>query len=232
MLHLWLGCPITSSPCVVLTLTDGARSVFFSFHLFFLSSLLQMSRCTTVVFFPLGPSVPPCSLLALFCGRRGWAAWEAPDWLQAVPLPGLTSRHCFCPLNRINKSMCQVDCSQETMTHFWHHCPSIPPSFPPFLPPSPSASLQLLIRKTLLSWRYALPWGCLAALFSFFLQGIGGGSNGKKCKVKPIGAPLLSLSLTLTHTHTAYMCCGVLFQTHMSSDEWMNDPQMLHPGVF
>ncbi|CAM4722350.1 unnamed protein product [Leuciscus chuanchicus] len=31
---------------------------------------------------------------------------------------GLARRHCFCPLSKINKSMCQVVCSQETMTHF------------------------------------------------------------------------------------------------------------------
>lgn len=153
-----------------------------------------MSHCTIVVFLP--PPVPcsirsPCSLLALFSGCSGWAGWEAPDWLQAVPLPGLTSRHCFCPLNRINKSMCQVDCSQETMTQFWHQCPHPLLHLSPT--PPPSASLQLLIKKTLLSWRYALPWGCLTALFSFlFIFFNMGGKRGErrwerwqKCKVNP-----------------------------------------------
>lgn len=109
-----------------------AGSEFFSFYL--CSSLpLPPPFCKWVIarllsFYPksLVPSALP-ALLALFCGCSGWAGWEAPDWLQAVPLPGLTSRHCFCPLNRINKSMCQVDCSQETMTQFWHHCPPPPP---------------------------------------------------------------------------------------------------------
>lgn len=171
------GSAVRSHPFSVLeqTFTGAAflrsRLWILLFHLcsFFFSLPIPPPFCKWVIarllsFYPqsLVPSALP-ALLALFCGCSGWAGWEAPDWLQAVPLPGLTSRHCFCPLNRINKSMCQVDCSQETMTQFWHHCP-------PHLSPSPppSASLQLLIKKTLLSWLYALPWGCLAALFSFF----------------------------------------------------------------
>lgn len=55
-----------------------------------------------------------------------WSATgQAPDWPTAEPphIPplsflGLARRHCFCPLSKINKSMCQVGCSQETMTHF------------------------------------------------------------------------------------------------------------------
>lgn len=80
------------------------------------STFLPVSDCWIV--FP--PSCAPrCCAGPVPWGCSGWAP---PDWLQAVPMPGLTSRHCFCPLNRINKSMCQVDCSQETMTHFWHRC--------------------------------------------------------------------------------------------------------------
>lgn len=95
---------------------------------------VQMSHCTIVFFFFfLNPGPLFFLLLALLALFREWAGWEAPDWLQVVLLPGLTSRHCFCPLNRINKSMCQVDCSQETMTQFWHHCRLLSP-FPPLLP--------------------------------------------------------------------------------------------------
>lgn len=147
---LWLGCPITSILYLEQTLAGTAflRSLLwillFYGGVFFLlppppSSFLHPNECTIVVF--LAPAVPcstlsPCSL-GLVHGCSKWAGWEAPDWLQAVPLPGLTFRHCFCPLNRINKSMCQVDCSQETMTQFWHQCLPHPfhlsPS-PPFLP--------------------------------------------------------------------------------------------------
>lgn len=173
-----------------------------------------MSHCTIVVFLPpvpcsFHPSTLPAPLLALLCGCSGWAGWEAPDWLQAVPLPGLTSRHCFCPLNRINKSMCQVDCSQETMTQFWHHCP---PTSPP-----PSASLQLLIKKTLLSWRYALPWGCLTALFSFFYGETGGGSDGKNVRWAHVCSVLALRSVCgLKHTcclseHISNRCCTQVF---------------------
>lgn len=175
-----------------------------------------MSHCTIVVF--LAPSLVLSALpalLALFCGCSGWTGWEAPDWLQAVPMPGLTSRHCFCPLNRINKSMCQVDCSQETMTQFWHHCH--PPPSPP-----PSASLQLLIKKTLLSWRYALPWGCLTALFSFFLHRIGGGSHGKNVRWT------LACSFFLTK-RCAF--CGLSLKHTCRCINAAHKQQMLHPGV-
>lgn len=122
------------------------------------------------------PSPPVLCPLPWRCG-----GWAPPHWLQAVPMPGLTSRHCFCQLNRINKSMCQVDCSQETMTHFWHrrcHPLHLPGSLFP-----PSASLQLLIKKTLLSWLYVLPRGSAHSfVFIFFpsLHWIKAGSHGKK----------------------------------------------------
>lgn len=111
-------------------------SFFFSFS--FPPPFCKWVSARLLSFYPqsLVPSTLP-ALLALFSGCSEWAGWEAPDWLQAVPLPGLTSRHCFCPLNRINKSMCQVDCSQETMTQFWHHwtAPHPHPSpSPPLLP--------------------------------------------------------------------------------------------------
>lgn len=176
-----------------------------------------MSHCTIVVFLPPVPCSIP-ALLALFCGCSGWAGWEAPDWLQAVPLPGLTSRHCFCPLNRINKSMCQVDCSQETMTQFWHHCP---PNLSPS--PPPSASLQLLIKKTLLSWRYALPWGCLTALFPFFY--------GEKREVGAMAKIVRWTHVCPSFLAQRYACCGVAFTAHLLSDQWIHEQQMLHPGV-
>lgn len=132
-------------------------------------------------------------------------AREAPDWLQAFALPGLTSRHCFCPLNRINKSMCQVDCSQETMTQFWHHCA------PPYSPsPPPSASLQLLIKKTLLSWLYVLPWGCLTALFSSFPCELGVGMmKKKKSKVNPC------VLLPPRAVTEKYSVCSVTLHAHV-----------------
>lgn len=179
MLCSFSGSAVRSHPfsiwsrCLQALLSWWASSEFFFYLFFFFPPLYPfVNESLHESLFTLSPR------LGLDVRVRPWAGWEALDWLQAIPLPGLASRHCFCLLNRINKSMCQVDCSQETMTQFWHHWPPhLSPSPPPF------ASLKLLIKKTLLSWCYALPWGCLTALFSFLLQGIRGGSDGKNVRI-------------------------------------------------
>lgn len=121
------------------------------------------------------------------CGGKG--TLRISRLTPGRPLARINLSPLFLPVEQINKSMCQVDCSQETMTHFWHHglslslalSGSLSTPLPRNPPAFPFASLQPLIKKTLHSWRSALPWGCLTALFQASIRW---GMMGK-CKVSP-----------------------------------------------